>query len=62
MESILGLLGPHIDLANTKDDDIKRLADKVSALNLNIGSLVAQFGVDRRWAAKRIAPICRDGS
>ena len=37
----LGLLGPHIDLANTKDDDIKKLADKVSSLNLNIGSLVA---------------------
>ena len=41
MVSILGLLGPHIDLATTKDDDIKKLADKVSALNLNIGSLVA---------------------
>lgn len=37
----LGLLGPHIDLVNTKDDDLKKLADKVSALNLNIGSLVA---------------------
>lgn len=37
----LGLLEPHIDLLNMKDDDIKKLADKVSALNLNIGSLVA---------------------
>src|SRR5687768_1723365 len=37
----LGLLGPHIDLTTIKDDDIKRLADKVSKLNLNIGSLVA---------------------
>ncbi len=37
----LGLLEPHIDLLSSKDDDIKKLADKVSALNLNIGSLVA---------------------
>ena len=27
----LGLLGPHIDLMNFKDDDIKKLADKVGS-------------------------------
>lgn len=37
----LGLLEPHIDLMNFKDDDIKKLADKVSSRNLDIGSLVA---------------------
>lgn len=36
----IGLLEPHIDI-NSSDDEIKRLADKVGALNLNIGSLVA---------------------
>ena len=36
----IGLLDPHIDL-DMSDDGIKKLADKVSALNLNIGSLVA---------------------
>jgi sugar phosphate isomerase/epimerase len=37
----LGLLEPHINLEAMKDDDVKRLADKVSGYNLNIGSLVA---------------------
>jgi sugar phosphate isomerase/epimerase len=37
----LGLLGPHIDLDNIKDDDIKKLADKLSSYNLSVGSLVA---------------------
>jgi len=37
----LGLLGPHIDLMTFNDDDIKKLADKVGSLGLNIGSLVA---------------------
>jgi sugar phosphate isomerase/epimerase len=37
----LGLFGPHIDLMTLKDDDVKRLAEKVGKLNLNIGSLVA---------------------
>jgi sugar phosphate isomerase/epimerase len=36
----IGLLDPHIDL-DMSDDGIKKLADKVSSLNLNIGSLVA---------------------
>ena len=36
----IGLLDPHINIDST-DDEIKRLADKVSSLNLNIGSLVA---------------------
>ncbi|GAA4453067.1 TIM barrel protein [Nibrella saemangeumensis] len=36
----LGLFEPHFDI-NMSDDDIKRLADKVSSKNLNIGSLVA---------------------
>ncbi len=36
----IGLLAPHIDI-NSSDDEIKRLADKVGTLNLNIGSLVA---------------------
>lgn len=36
----LGLLDPHINI-DMKDDDIKKLADKVSRLNLKIGSLVA---------------------
>lgn len=37
----LGLLGPHIDLVNSTDDDIKKLAEKLSGLKLNAGSLVA---------------------
>ena len=37
----LGLLEPHIDLANSNDDSIKKLADKVGGHNLKIGSLVA---------------------
>ena len=36
----LGLFDPHVDI-NASDDDIKRLADKVSSFNLKIGSLVA---------------------
>lgn len=36
----IGLFDPHIDL-DMSDDGIKRLADKVAALNLEIGSLVA---------------------
>ena len=36
----LGLFDPHYDL-DTSDDAIKRLADKVSKHNLQIGSLVA---------------------
>jgi sugar phosphate isomerase/epimerase len=36
----IGLLDPHINI-NSTDDEIKKLADKVGALNLNIGSLVA---------------------
>lgn len=36
----LGLLDPHINIG-MNDDGIKKLADKVSALNLKIGSLVA---------------------
>ncbi len=36
----IGLLDPHFNIDST-DDDIKRLADKVSGYGLNIGSLVA---------------------
>lgn len=36
----IGLFDPHIDL-DMSDDGIKKLADKVSSLNLEIGSLVA---------------------
>lgn len=36
----LGLLEPHVNI-EMKNDDIKRLADKVSSYNLKIGSLVA---------------------
>ena len=36
----IGLLDPHINI-DSSDDEIKKLADKVGALNLNIGSLVA---------------------
>jgi sugar phosphate isomerase/epimerase len=36
----IGLMDPHINI-DSSDDDIKRLADKVGGLNLNIGSLVA---------------------
>ncbi|RDV13498.1 sugar phosphate isomerase/epimerase [Pontibacter diazotrophicus] len=35
----VGLLEPHVDINNM--DEIKRLADKVSSFNLNIGTLVA---------------------
>ncbi len=37
----LGLFGPHVDLDSTSDDDIKRLADRLQGLNLEVGSLVA---------------------
>jgi len=37
----LGLLDPHFDLANSTRDDARRLADRVAARHLNIGSLVA---------------------
>lgn len=37
----LGLMGPHIDLATTSGDDLKKLADQVAAHNLKVGSLVA---------------------
>lgn len=36
----IGLFDPHINI-DSSDDDIKKLADKVAALHLNIGSLVA---------------------
>jgi sugar phosphate isomerase/epimerase len=36
----IGVFDPHLDL-DMSDDGIKRLADKVSGLSLNIGSLVA---------------------
>ena len=36
----IGLLDPHLNI-DMSDDDIKKLADKVSKHNLNIGSLVA---------------------
>jgi sugar phosphate isomerase/epimerase len=36
----IGLLDPHINI-DSSDDEIKKLTDKVGALNLNIGSLVA---------------------
>lgn len=36
----IGLLDPHVDI-NSGEDGIKRLADKVSSYNLEIGSLVA---------------------
>ncbi len=36
----IGLFDPHIDL-DMSDDGIKKLADKISSLNLEIGSLVA---------------------
>lgn len=36
----IGLLDPHINI-DSADDEIKALADKVGALNLSIGSLVA---------------------
>lgn len=36
----IGVFDPHLDL-DMSDDGIKRLADKISGLNLNIGSLVA---------------------
>ena len=36
----IGLFEPHFNI-DESDDGIKRLAEKVSALNLNIGSLVA---------------------
>ena len=36
----IGLMDPHLSI-DMSDDDIKRLADKVSGYNLNIGSMVA---------------------
>ncbi|MDB5240885.1 MAG: xylose isomerase [Spirosoma sp.] len=36
----IGLMGPHLDI-DMSDDDLKRLADKVSGYNLEIGSMVA---------------------
>ena len=36
----IGLMDPHLNI-DMSDDDLKRLADKVSGYNLNIGSMVA---------------------
>lgn len=36
----LGLLPPHIDI-EMKEDDVKRLAEKIASYNLKVGSLVA---------------------
>ena len=36
----IGLMDPHINIDSTSDE-IKKLADKVGSLNLNIGSMVA---------------------
>jgi sugar phosphate isomerase/epimerase len=36
----IGLMDPHLNI-DMSDDDIKRLADKVSGYGLNIGSMVA---------------------
>jgi sugar phosphate isomerase/epimerase len=47
----LGLLEPHIDI-NGSDDDIKRLADKISGHDLNVGSLVAPIWAGSAMGSK----------
>jgi len=47
----IGLFDPHIDL-NMSDDGIKKLVDKVSSFNLEIGSLVAPIWGDPAMGSK----------
>jgi sugar phosphate isomerase/epimerase len=64
----LGLFDPHFDI-NMSDDDIKRLADKVGNLNLEIGSLVAPIwggpamgsAEDRALFVKMVERACHIG-
>ena len=64
----LGLFDPHFDI-NMSDDDIKRLADKVGSLNLEIGSLVAPIwggpamgsSEDRATFVKMVERACHIG-
>jgi sugar phosphate isomerase/epimerase len=64
----LGLLEPHVNI-EMKDDDIKRLADKVSSFNLKIGSLVAPIwggpvlgsDQDRKTFVEMVRKACHIG-
>jgi len=64
----LGLLDPHINI-EMNDDGIKKLADKVSALNLKIGSLVAPIwggptlgsDQDRKTFVEMVRKACHIG-
>lgn len=64
----LGLFEPHFDI-DMSDDGLKRLADKVGALNLNIGSLVAPIwggpamgsADDRKVFVDAVRKACRFG-
>ncbi|GAB3734802.1 sugar phosphate isomerase/epimerase family protein [Spirosoma lituiforme] len=47
----IGLLDPHINI-DSSDDDIKRLVDKVSGYNLEIGSLVAPIWAGSAMGSK----------
>jgi len=64
----LGLLDPHINIDIT-DDGIKKLADKVSSFNLEIGSLVAPIwggpamgsSNDRKFFVEQVKKACNIG-
>ncbi len=64
----IGLFDPHIDL-DMSDDGIKRLADRVAGLNLNIGSLVAPIwggpamgtAEERKTFVEMVRKSCRFG-
>lgn len=64
----IGLLDPHVNI-NGSDDDIKRLADKVSGYGLSIGSLVAPIWggpamgsqVDRTYFVDMVRKACHIG-
>lgn len=64
----LGLLDPHINIDLT-DDEIKKLADKISSYNLEIGSLVAPIwggpamgsSTDRKFFVEQVKKACNIG-
>ena len=64
----IGLLDPHINI-DSSDDEIKKLADKVGSLNLNIGSLVAPIwggpamgsAADRAQFVEMVRKACHFG-
>lgn len=64
----LGLLDPHINI-DSSDDEIKKIADKIAAFGLNVGSLVAPIwggptlgsDDDRRTFVEMVRKSCHFG-